>query len=352
MSTHNAFGTWSLTDSTGRLWQFIVTGSPSTLSLAFKDGGVATGSYNPQTGNGTTYNIYNQVFDTFNVTNSTWTWGKYGTYTLTESGPVRTYIDLGCWKDNYTRAIPGGYVGTPGTDAYTVEKCYDHAVSKGHNIFALQAQFACFTGIEMRDNYKLHGEASGTCGPTGDSWVNHVYKITTSNAITPHSVPQYSDWSAVRTLFSDFQTQASNLVDSLSTIDTSNPAPYMTSMDTDVNAIRDAALIQRLKVQNSENIDSATKAFKTAADISGPIQQSKDDAEKLRREISLSAGQNAGFEKNILPLQILAATLVGALIIHFVAGAFLPATTASTLVLVGLASGFGAAVYFAINKQS
>jgi hypothetical protein len=273
----------------------------------------------------------------------------------TDSGQSVTthlYTDMGCWNDTGDRAISGGFSGTPGTDVYNASRCYDLAKSRGHNIFAIQAGYSCFTGLEMRDNYKKYGAAGGTCPVGGDAWVNHVYKINSPNVIIPHDVPKYSDWSAIPTLFGDFKTQASNLWTSLSSVDTSNPAPYMTALDTDVNAIRDAAKIQQLKIQNSQNIKEATGIFKTATDMSGPIRDSKNEAENLRRQISLSSGQNSGFEKNLLPLQILAATLVGVLVLHFVAGALLPSAAASTLVLVALAAGFGAAVYFAIHKQS
>ena len=261
------------------------------------------------------------------------------------------YTDLGCWNDREDRAISGGYAGTPGTDAYNTSRCYDLAKQKGHNIFAVQAGFACFTGLEIRDNYKKYGAAPGACSVGGGAWVNHVYKINSPDVI-PHDAPVYSDWSVVPTLFDDFKTQASNLWTSLSSIDTSNPAPYMTAMDTSVNAIRDAAIVQQLKVQNSQNIREATDIFKTATDMSGPIKDSKNEAEKLRRQISLSSGQNSNFEGNLFPLQILAITLVSAIVLHFVAGALLPASAASTLVLLGLAAGFGAAVYFVIHKQS
>jgi len=262
------------------------------------------------------------------------------------------YTDMGCWNDTGDRAISGGYVGTPGTDAYNTSRCYDLAKSRGHNIFAVQAGFACFTGLEIRDNYKKYGASPGACPIGGGAWINHVYKINSPDVVIPHDVPQYSDWSVVPDLLTDFQKQASNLWTSLSSVDTSNPAPYMTALDTNVNAIRDAATIQQLKVQNSQNIKEASTIFKNATDMSGPIKDSKDQAEKLRREISLSSGQNSGFEGNLLPLQILVITLVGAILLHFVAGALLPSVAASTLVLLGLAGGFGAAVYFAVNKQS
>lgn len=262
------------------------------------------------------------------------------------------FTDLGCWNDAPDRAISGGFTGTPGTDAYNSSRCYDLAVSRGHNIFAVQAGFACFTGLEMRDNYKKYGAAQGYCGVGGGSWVNHVYKINSPSVVIPHDVGAYSDWSAVPSLFSDFQKQSSSLLKSLSTPDTSNPAPYMTALDTNVNAIRDAATIQQLNVRNSRNITDATQIFHDATNMDGPLKDSRDEAENLRRQITLSTSQSSGYEQNILPLKILAATLACVLVLHFVLGIFVSSSVSSFVVLAALAVGFGVALYVAIRIRN
>lgn len=460
---HQALGTWSLTDKTGRLWQFTVTGTSTNLNLEFIDGGRATGSYDPSTGNGTTFNIYKEFFDSFNVTNSTWTWGKYGTYSLSSSGlaereqakaaaaekaraeeqariqasaqaaavaaaqaqaraaaaeaadaaskqriaqqqleltrnsdeltkaralaqaqaadlaaaqarsradaaaastaqaqaadsgqSVRShlYTDLGCWKDTPDRAISGGFVGSPGTDAYNTSRCYEVAMSKGHDIFALQAGYACFTGLAMRDNYKKYGDAPGNCEIGGGQWINHVYSINKKDHVVPHEVGSYSDWSVIPSLFSDFQTQSSKLLDSLKFPDTSNPAPYMTALDTNVNAIRDDIKLQEIKALNAQNVKDATQIFKDVTDMNPEFQENRAEAERLRRQILLTSGQTSGYQNKTLPLQILAVTLALVLVVYFLAGFILSPTTASTLAIVLLTVGFGASVYYAFNKQS
>ena len=261
-------------------------------------------------------------------------------------------MDLGCWNDREDRAISGGYVGYPGTDAYNPSRCYDLARSRGHNIFAVQAGFACFTGIEMRDNYKKYGAAQGDCGISGGPWINHVYKITSNDVVVPHDVSAYADWSSIPNLFSDFKTQSSTLIDSLSTPDTSNPAPYMTALDTNVNAIRDNIKLEQLKAMNSKNMQGASEILKSVTNMSPQFKESQQDSERLRRQITLSTNQSAAYQGKMLPLQILAGTLAAVLVIYFFAGFVLSQSIASIVALVILAGGFGAAVYFAFNKQS
>jgi len=368
-ATHNPVGDWSLIDSSGKKWGFNVSGTTTNLKLSFLDGGKASGTFNPLTGDGETFTT-NGSFDNFNVSDDTWVWEKYGTYSRVPPRPeekviektqtsdlVQTiqkylYMDLGCWNDSEDRAISGGYVGYPGTDAYNPSRCYDLAKSRGHNLFAVQAGFACFTGIEMRDNYKKYGPAQGDCGISGGPWINHVYKITSSDVVVPHDVSGYTDWSNVPNLFADFQSQSSSLINSLSTPDTSNPAPYMTSLDTNINAIRDSIKIQELKEMNSKNMKGASEILRSVTDVSPQFKESKQDSERLRRQIMLSTNQSAAYQGKLLPLQILAGTLAAVLIIYFFAGFFLPPSIASIVALVILATGFGVAVYFAFNKQS
>jgi len=369
-ATHNPVGDWSLIDGNGKKWGFNVSGSSTNLKFSFTDGGKASGTYNPLNGDGETFTS-NGPFDSFNVSNDTFAWEKYGTYNRVPPRPeekivektqttdlVQTiqkylYTDLGCWNDREDRAISGGYVGYPGTDAYNPSRCYDLAKSRGHNIFAVQADFACFTGIEMRDNYKKYGGApQGDCGASGGPWINRVYKISSTDVVVPHEVSAYGDWSSIPNLFSDFQTQSSALINSLSTPDTSNPAPYMTALDTNVNAIRDSIKIQQLKEMNSKNMQGASEILRSVTDVSPQFKESKQDSERLRREITLSTNQSAAYQGKMLPLQILAGTLAAVLVIYFFAGFVLSQSIASILALVILAAGFGAAVYFAFNKQS
>jgi hypothetical protein len=271
-----------------------------------------------------------------------------------QSVRAHLYTDLGCWNDTPDRAISGGFVGTPGIDVYNPSRCYEVAMSKGHDIFAVQAGYSCFTGLAMRDNYKKYGQApaDNNCGISGGSWVNRVFSINKKDHVVPHEVGSYSDWSMIPSLFSDFQTQSSKLLDSLKFPDTSNPAPYMTAFDTNVNAIRDDIKLQEIKALNAQNVKDATQIFKDVTDMNPDFQENRAEAERLRRQILLSSSQTTGYENKTLPLQILAVTLALVLVVYFLAGFILSPTTASMLAIVLLTVGFGASVYYAFNKQS
>jgi hypothetical protein len=262
------------------------------------------------------------------------------------------FTDLGCWKDTPDRAISGGYVGSQGTDTYDTSRCYGLAMSRGHDIFALQGGYACFTGLSMRDNYKKYGEASGNCEIRGGEWVNHVYSINEKDHVVPHEVGSYSDWSVIPSLFSDFQAQSSKLLNSLKFPDTSNPAPYMTALDTNVNAIRDDIRLQEIKALNAQNVKDATQIFRDVTDMNPEFQENRAEAERLRRQILLTSNQTSGYQNKTFPLQILAVTLALVLVVYFLAGFVLTPTIASTLAIVLLAVGFGASVYYAFYKQS
>lgn len=268
--------------------------------------------------------------------------------------------DLGCWGDTPDRAISGGYVGTPGAGAYTVQKCYDHAVSKGDDIFALQAGFACFTGKESTSNYKKYGAYTGPCSDLGDAWVNHVYKVKSTPLaspppppapVTPPTIANYSSWTPLADMLTDFTTQTRNIITSLGdTTNRPNPAPYMTALDTDVNAIRDQVKIRQLQSLNAQNIEDARDALAEATNMSEDLKKSQNEADVIRRQIALSSSQSMSYQNRFLPLQILAGTLAIVLFVYFLAGFILPMAVASTLAMVMLAGGLGAAVYFAFKQ--
>jgi len=89
--------------------------------------------------------------------------------------------------------------------------------------------------------------------------------------------------------------------------------------------------------------------FEEAMDMSGVIQNTQADTENLRREVMFSFDQKSVYKGFLLPLQILAATLILAVIV----GSMMPAGPGSSgVVLAILAAGFGATLYFALNKES
>lgn len=267
------------------------------------------------------------------------------------SGIPQLYFDLSCWADNSSSpAISGGSVGNA-TNPYTIDKCYQRALGKGHDLFALQAGNKCFTGRASVDNYKIYGAVTtpSQCTATGGTLVNHVYSVNSLSFVAPHDTIDYSTRTSAPALYSDFLNQTSGLMDSMSNVPMSNPAPFMTAMDADINSLRDSVTIQKLKDENSQTIVDATRLFEEAMDMSGVIQNSESDMERIKREVMFAFDQKSVYKGFLLPLEILAATLILAVIV----GSMMPAGPGSSgVVLAILAAGFGATLYFALNKQS
>jgi len=259
------------------------------------------------------------------------------------------YFDLSCWAD--TAAVPaisGGFVGNSNTNIYTVDKCYQRALTKGHDLFALQSGYKCYTGRLSTDNYKIHGAVtdSSQCTATGGTLVNHVYSVNSLSFVAPHDTVDYSSRSSAPALYSDFKDQTLGLVDSLSNVAMSNPAPFMTAMDADINSLRDSVTIEKLRDENSQTILDATRMFEDAMDMSGVIQDGSTKSERLRREIVLTANQQSMYQKFLIPLQILGVTLILAVI----AGSLLPVES-SSFVLVILVIGFAFTLYFSLANN-
>jgi hypothetical protein len=169
--------------------------------------------------------------------------------------------------------------------------------------------------------------------------------------ITPPTIASYSDWTPLSAMLTDFTTQTAGIVTSLGdTTNRPNPSPYMTALDTDVNAIRDQVKIRQLQALNSQNIQDATTALAEATDMSDELKNSQNQADVLRRQIAMSANQATSYQSRFLPLQILAGTLAIVLFVYFLAGFVLPMAVASTLAMVMLAGGLGAAIYFAVKQ--
>nr|XP_039249479.1 uncharacterized protein LOC120327143 isoform X1 [Styela clava] len=97
-------------------------------------------------------------------------------------------LDLGCWRDNGKRAIPG--VDTILTKRYgpytarkeAIQKCGNFAKSKGYSVFAVQNGGWCATSKNAGGTFDKYGPYS-TCRKDGEGgpWGNQVYKIVGNN---------------------------------------------------------------------------------------------------------------------------------------------------------------------------
>ena len=89
---------------------------------------------------------------------------------------------LGCFADKAYTGISRPLVGAgriKSKDRVVILKaCENAAKMRGHNIFSIQDNNACFTGTEASKSYARDG-VSKNCGTngTGGAWANSVYKI-------------------------------------------------------------------------------------------------------------------------------------------------------------------------------
>lgn len=107
--------------------------------------------------------------------------------TMKTTSTASNYTDMGCWNDDPSRTLKGG----PGTAdwGYNPDTCYQEALTRGSNVFAVQDGGQCFTSSSPSDDYKRLGPATG-CSTLGGSYVNRVYTLTNSTTTSTAGSPQ------------------------------------------------------------------------------------------------------------------------------------------------------------------
>ena len=79
---------------------------------------------------------------------------------------------LGCWKDDYDRAIDN-YEGKLG-----IAGCFERAKVLGNQFFAVQDGGHCFTTATAGETYQKHGSSEGcSAAGNGGKGCQNVYKI-------------------------------------------------------------------------------------------------------------------------------------------------------------------------------
>lgn len=101
------------------------------------------------------------------------------------SKPHSEYIDLGCYHDNWDRALKTA-IGRP----YDKNSCAAAAKAAGMKFFGVQDGNECWIGNE---GYDKHGKAAGYCEPGGSPLKNHVWKIATAEDSTTYFCQSLSD---------------------------------------------------------------------------------------------------------------------------------------------------------------
>jgi len=122
-------------------------------------------------------------------------------------------------------------------------------------------------------------------------------------------------------------------------------------LDRDVNSLGGEIRIQNAEISAANTLKEASNVIHEATSLHGPIETTQQDTQKLRRQILGSSQDSAAYTNSLLPLQILAVTLLGLFAVFAVVGFVLPTTITSALAVLILAGGFGAAIYFVVKKQ-
>lgn len=122
-------------------------------------------------------------------------------------------------------------------------------------------------------------------------------------------------------------------------------------LDRDVNSLGSEIRVQNAEISAGDTLKEASNVIHEATDLHGPIQSTKDQSQILRSQIRNTSQDVSGYSGSLMPLQILAATLVVLFILLAVLGFVLPTNVTAVLAIVLLATGFGAAIYFVVKKQ-
>jgi hypothetical protein len=122
-------------------------------------------------------------------------------------------------------------------------------------------------------------------------------------------------------------------------------------LDRDVNSLGGEIRIQNAEIRTGDTLKEASDVIHEATSLHGPIESTQQDSQKLRRQILGSSQDSTAYTSSLLPLQILAATLLGLFVVFALLGFVLPTTVTSGLAVLILAGGFGAAIYFVVKKQ-
>ncbi|XP_035694138.1 neurogenic locus notch homolog protein 1-like [Branchiostoma floridae] len=92
--------------------------------------------------------------------------------------------NLGCWEDQYDRAISMMEGTDPRLDGHSyllrtdpIKKCYQVAKDRGYKVFAVQDSGQCFSSATAADTYRKYGPSTRCTEGEGGFWSNNVYEI-------------------------------------------------------------------------------------------------------------------------------------------------------------------------------
>lgn len=122
-------------------------------------------------------------------------------------------------------------------------------------------------------------------------------------------------------------------------------------MDRDVNSLGNEIRIQNAEINAAKNIKQATDVFREATNLRGPLENSVNERQKLRNQIMGSSEETSLYTNSLMPLQVLAITLVLLFIVFATIGFVMPTYVTTGIGVLILAGGLGTAIYFVVKKQ-
>lgn len=121
-------------------------------------------------------------------------------------------------------------------------------------------------------------------------------------------------------------------------------------LERDVNSLGGDIRVTHSEVTSGMVRREASEIVKEATNLSGNIQGTFQESDKLRSKIRQGKKERSGYKNKMLPLQILTFTLAVVLLVYLVAGFLLPSSVTSVFAVVALSAGLGTAIYFAVRN--
>ncbi|XP_063683458.1 von Willebrand factor-like [Bolinopsis microptera] len=86
-----------------------------------------------------------------------------------------TTVRIGCFKDNWNRAIEGGIRFNSNNP---IVDCANYAGARGWTIFSVQANSECFTAANAGQTYNRYGGANNCVNGRGGGYAQDVYEVS------------------------------------------------------------------------------------------------------------------------------------------------------------------------------
>lgn len=137
---------------------------------------------------------------------------------------------------------------------------------------------------------------------------------------------------------------ATSILQSVNSMDASRES-IAHALETDWN-------VQTATLGAQREISSAMNALGDAVSMDKQLSHSQQTAGVLKRKIEGSKAQIDTYSAKLYPIQILALTLLGGVLVYLVLGMVLPSSATQGLVALIVTVGFGATIYFYVTNNT